>query len=232
MNSKITIYILSFFLLFSYIDTYAQEKKEGWGYTNEKNKKGFFSKLFNKKEPEFGEPPKKKLFGFLRKKKNYQIETRNQIHVLEIIAETGAVKTYYFDGKVLSELEVAKITKQIKKYEKQKPNKWEKNYLEMRNRGYPVHPDTVRKYKGLAQRVERQRIKRTRKMNKIYQKQLYRKQGNRANGENVGDILKQQRKENIKKQKKRMRRLKRKQRTGHYLPFYIRWIKKLNKKKK
>jgi len=140
---------------------------------------------------------------------------------------------HIFDGKTLNERERKKVTKQIAKYEKQKPNKWEENFIAMRQHGYPVHPDTMAKYKRLEPRLKRQKDARTRKMKKIYKKSLYQNQGTYVKtNEDVGKALKQKNKETTQREKKRMRQVKRKQRTGHYLPFYLRWYEKFFGKKK
>jgi hypothetical protein len=140
---------------------------------------------------------------------------------------------HIFDGRNLNQHEQKKISKQIAKYEKQKPNKWEENFIAMRQRGYPVHPDTMQKYKRLEPRLKRQKDKRTRKMKKIYKKSLYQNQGSYIKtNEDVGKALKQKNKETTAREKKRMRQVKRKQRTGHYLPFYLRWYEKFFGKKK
>jgi len=196
--TKKHIFILgTLVLLLGFVhDAYSQNQ---WGPDNgsfgkEKKKT---SKKKNKniedptKPPNLNEPEKKGLFSFLRKDDNFTTNTENKIQVLEIITETGSVNTYYFDGKKLNESEIRKISKQIKKYEKQKPNRWEQNYLEMRNRGYPVHPDTVRKYKGLAERVRRQKDNRTKKMNKLYRNNIYLKQGKGTDKSDVGEKMKE-----------------------------------------
>lgn len=141
------------------------------------------------------------------------------------------IESEYFDGKKLNDKEQKKIAKQVRKYNKQKPSKWEQNYLEMRKRGYPVHPDTVRKYRNLAAKVQRQKDARTRKMKKIYRKSLYDVQGKEFfTKADVGKKMEAKHKETTKKQKQKARRLKRRQRTGYYLPFYQRWYESFSKK--
>lgn len=236
--TKKHIFILAtLVLLLGFVNnSYSQNQWEtGDGFGKEK-KKIFKKKNKNiedpTKPPNLNEPEKKGFFSFLRRKDNFTTNSENKIQVLEIISETGAVNTYYFDGKKLNDSEIRKISKQIKKYEKQKPNRWEQNYLEMRNRGYPVHPDTVRKYKGLAEKVRRQKDYRTKKMNKLYKNNLYLNQGKGTDKTDVGDKMKAKEKATYKREKKRAKQLKRKQRNGNYLPFYERWYKKWNEKNK
>lgn len=179
---------------------------------------------------DFGGKPKKSIFDLFKRKdknKNPILDMTKKNSKFQVIEKT------YFDGKKLNEREQKKISKQIIKYERQKPNKWEQNYLAMSQRGYPVQPDTARKYRHLAARVQRQKDKRTRKMERVYKKTLYESQGKRSGtNADVGRELKQKDKARVKRDKMRSRRLKRKQKTGHYDPFYIVWGKKMGIEKK
>lgn len=224
--TRIYIYILV--LLFLGIsETTAQTSNgsfdDGAGSNNGDRRGGLFKK---RQDDGFGKEP---FFSFLkrRKKENAPIGKGN--------SESGnVVSGVFFDGETLNDREKKKIEKQLKRYEKQKPTKWEKNHLEMIKRGYPVHPDTARKYRHLASRILRQKNTRIRRIKKFYKKEFYIRQGKRGSqsGASVKTELKEKDKKNEKRHKQRARRLKRKQRTGHYLPFYERWFKDGGMKKR
>ena len=229
---KINILFLTFiFYLISGFSFHATAQNE-WGnnedWGNEK-KKGLFKK--KPKTDENGQPIKVPFFKRIFKGKK-GIKDPIADAKKEKNTNFQIVESEYFDGKKLNKKEQKKIAKQVRKYNKQKPSKWEQNYLEMRKRGYPVHPDTARKYRNLAAKVQRQKDARTRKMNKVYRKSLYSVQEKRSDGRSVGDIMKAKHKETTKKHKQKARRLKRRQRTGYYLPFYQRWYESFSEKQK
>ena len=238
---KINILFLTFlFYLISGFSFQAAAQNE-WGndedWGNEK-KKGLFKR--KTKTDEFGQPlPYKKKVPFLKrifKGKNDSITDPIANAKKNKNTSFQLIESEYFDGKNLNKKEQKKIAKQVRKYNKQKPSKWEQNYLEMRKRGYPVHPDTVRKYRGLAAKVQRRKDARTRKMNKVYKKNLYPivllPLKSYFKRKKIVKVKKDKSKKNLKKQKKKARQLKRRQRTGHYLPFYQRWFQSFTKKTK
>jgi hypothetical protein len=171
-------------------------------------------------------PEKKSIFSIFKKKKDITLESEIQKNKTERNTKMFELDGYYFDGRSLKPKEIKVIQKQIRKYEKNKPDKWEQNFLAMRQRGYPIHPDTMRRYKGLESRLARQKQSRTRKMERIYRKNHFIAQVEKKKE------MKEKYKANAKREKKRMRQLRRKQRTGEYLPFYERWYKKIKRKSK